>query len=80
VVIERKFDPEGFLAVVERERVTTTAVVPTMLHRILALPEATRRRYDTRSLRAILCGGAPLSGELARRGLGRVGCLCGPYQ
>jgi fatty-acyl-CoA synthase len=73
VVIERKFDPEGFLAVVERERVTTTAVVPTMLHRILALPEATRRRYDTRSLRAILCGGAPLSGELARRVIEEMG-------
>lgn len=67
VVIERGFDPERFLQTIERERITTTAVVPTMLHRLMALPEATRRRYDTRSLRAIFCGGAPLSGELARR-------------
>lgn len=73
VVIERAFDPERFLAVIERERITTTAVVPTMLHRVLALPEATRRRYDTRSLRAIFCGGAPLSGELARRTIEALG-------
>src|SRR5690606_2422553 len=72
-VIEPGFDPERFLAVIERERVTTTAVVPTMLHRLLALPEATRRRYDTRSLRAIFCGGAPLSGELARRTMEELG-------
>jgi fatty-acyl-CoA synthase len=73
VVIEPGFDPERFLAVVERERVTTTAVVPTMLHRLLALPEATRRRYDTRCLRAFFCGGAPLSGELARRTMEELG-------
>jgi fatty-acyl-CoA synthase len=45
--------------------VTTTAVVPTMLHRIMELPEATRRRYDTRSLRVVFSGGAPLPGPLA---------------
>ncbi len=73
VVVERGFDPERFLRIVERERITTTAVVPTMLHRLLALPEATRRRYDTRSLRAIFCGGAPLSGELARRTIQSIG-------
>jgi fatty-acyl-CoA synthase len=73
VVIERSFDPERFLAVIERERITTTAVVPTMLHRVLSLPEATRRRYDTRSLRGVFCGGAPLSGELARRSIEALG-------
>jgi fatty-acyl-CoA synthase len=73
IVVERGFDPERFLAVVERERITTTAVVPTMLHRLLALPASTRRRYDTRSLRAIFCGGAPLSGELARRTIQALG-------
>ena len=73
VVIESGFDPERFLAVVERERITTTAVVPTMLHRLLGLPEEVRRRYDTRSLHAIFTGGAPLSGELARRSIEELG-------
>ncbi|MBZ0116246.1 MAG: AMP-binding protein, partial [Sandaracinaceae bacterium] len=44
-----------------------------MLHRVLALPERVRRRYDTRSLRAVFSGGAPLSGELARRTIEELG-------
>lgn len=66
VVIEPRFTPEGALARIEDQRITTTAMVPTMLHRILELPVATRRRYDTRSLRAVFSGGAPLTGALAR--------------
>jgi len=46
VVIERRFDPERFLAAVERHRITTTAIVPTMLHRVLDLPDATLSDYD----------------------------------
>jgi len=64
-VILDEWKPETFLAAVERHGGTTTAVVPTMLHRILALPERVRRGYDTRSLRAVFSGGAPLSGALA---------------
>jgi len=73
LVIAPRFDPEQFLAIVERERITTTAVVPTMLHRILQLPERTIARYDTSSLRAVFSGGAPLSGTLARRFIERFG-------
>jgi fatty-acyl-CoA synthase len=64
-VIMEEFKPEKFLEMVERYRVTTTTVVPTMLHRIMALPEEVRRRYDTRSLRVVFSGGAPLPGQLA---------------
>ncbi len=67
VFVERRFDAEGALARIDRERITTTAVVPTMLHRILELPEAILERSSLRSLRAVLSGGAPLSGTLARR-------------
>ncbi len=72
-VIAPRFDPEQFLALVERERITTTALVPTMLHRILQLPERTLDRYDTSTLRAVFSGGAPLSGALARRFIARFG-------
>lgn len=65
VVIMDEFKPEAFLEAVDRYKVTTTAMVPTMLHRVLELPVETRSRYDTRSLRAIFSGGAPLSGPLA---------------
>jgi fatty-acyl-CoA synthase len=66
VVIERRFSPQAWLERVEELQITTTAVVPTMLHRILELPERVRRRHDTRSLRRVFSGGAPLSGALAR--------------
>lgn len=65
VVIMDEFKPEAFLDAIDRWGVTTTAMVPTMLHRVLDLPEETRRRYDTRSLRVVFSGGAPLPGPLA---------------
>jgi fatty-acyl-CoA synthase len=73
VVIHREFDPEEFLATVDREHITTTALVPTMLHRLMALPDETFRRYDTRSLRAVFCGGAQLAGPLALRAMEKLG-------
>jgi fatty-acyl-CoA synthase len=66
-VIMRHFDPEEVLRTIEHERISSMLVVPTMLARILALPEETRRRYDLSSLRWIMSGGAPLPTELARR-------------
>ena len=64
-VIMDEWKPEAFLQHVERYGVTTTAMVPTMLHRVMALGPEVLARYDTRSLRAIFSGGAPLSGPLA---------------
>ncbi len=73
VVVTPRFEPEAFLAVVERERITTTAMVPTMLHRLCELPASTIQKYDTRSLRAVFSGGSALSGSLARRFMERFG-------
>ncbi len=50
VIAMERFDPEQFLQLVERHRVTHTQLVPTMFSRLLKLPEATRRRYDLSSL------------------------------
>jgi fatty-acyl-CoA synthase len=72
-VILPRFEPEAFLQWVERERITTTALVPTMLHRLLQLPDRTLERYDTSTLRGVFSGGAPLSGTLARRFIERFG-------
>ena len=62
VVLLDEFDPRRFLAAIERHRVTTTVLVPTMLHRLLELGDDVIRRYDTRSLRALFCTSAPLPG------------------
>jgi fatty-acyl-CoA synthase len=72
-VLMDEFKPEAFLQHVERHGVTTTALVPTMLHRILALGPDVLSRYDTRSLRAIFSGGAPLPGPLAIEAMDHFG-------
>ncbi|MBI2892798.1 MAG: AMP-binding protein [Deltaproteobacteria bacterium] len=67
VVLIDDLDPENVLRTIERERITSTMAVPTMLHRLVALPDETRRRYDASSLRVVVSGAAPLSSALARR-------------
>jgi long-chain acyl-CoA synthetase len=58
-ILMDKWDAEETLRLIERHRVTHTHMVPTMFHRMLQLPEATRRRYDVSSVRWILHGAAP---------------------
>ncbi len=65
VVVLPEFRPELFLEAVQRYRVTTTALVPTMIHRLVELGADRIRSYDTSSLRAIFSGGAPLQAALA---------------
>ena len=58
-VIMDRFDPEEFLALVERYRVTVVQVVPTMFVRLLKLPAEVRNRYDVSSLRSVIHAAAP---------------------
>jgi len=57
--IEPRFDAAALLAAIERHRVSHLYLVPTMMHRLLRLPEATRRAHDLSSLRFVLTTGAP---------------------
>jgi long-chain acyl-CoA synthetase len=59
VVIMERFDPEQFLRLVERYRVTHTQMVPTMFSRLLKLPEAVRGAYDLSSLECVIHAAAP---------------------
>jgi long-chain acyl-CoA synthetase len=59
VVILEKFDAEAVLDAIARYRVTSSHLVPTHVHRLLALPPATRAAYDTSSLEIVLVAGAP---------------------
>src|SRR6185295_19436824 len=59
VVLMDGWDNEHALQLIERQRVTHTHLVPTMMHRLLSLPESVRRRYDVSSLQYILHGAAP---------------------
>jgi fatty-acyl-CoA synthase len=58
MVIRRKFDPEGTLALIDRHRATGLSVVPVMLDRMMELPDEVRNRYSGRSLRFVTASGS----------------------
>jgi long-chain acyl-CoA synthetase len=58
-VIMEHFDPEQYLALVERYQVTHSQLVPTMFSRMLKLPQAVRERYDVSSLEIAIHAAAP---------------------
>jgi acyl-CoA synthetase (AMP-forming)/AMP-acid ligase II len=59
VIVMEHFDPEQWLALVERYRVTHCQMVPVMFSRLLRLPDEVRARYDTSSLECIVHAAAP---------------------
>ena len=66
VVLESGFRAEQALELIQRHQVTHAYLVPTMYQRLLALPEATRQRYDVSSLRQVGSTGSPCAPELKR--------------
>ena len=58
-VVMPKFDAEAFLAAIERWKITTVMVVPTMFIRLLALPVTVSARYDLSSLKTVIHAAAP---------------------
>jgi fatty-acyl-CoA synthase len=67
VVLSGSFDPERVLQTIERERITTSFMVPTLLGRLASLPREVIDRYDVSSLRWLCSGAAPLPTDTARR-------------
>ena len=67
LVIMPRFDAEQAVALTERHRVTTAFMAPTLLQRIMDLPDATRARYDVSSMRALILGAAPCPHSLKER-------------
>jgi long-chain acyl-CoA synthetase len=59
VVVMDRWDTAAALELIERHGVTHTHMVPTMFHRLLALPEDVKAGRDTSSLRVVVHGAAP---------------------
>ncbi len=59
VVFMDGWDAREALDLIARHRVTHTHMVPTMFHRLLALPAEVRERADVSSLRSVWHGAAP---------------------
>jgi len=73
VVLMNHFEPEGALDIIQREGVTCTLMVPTMIVRMTNLPKDTLAKYDTRSLRWVMSAAAPLTTDAARRFMDQFG-------
>jgi long-chain acyl-CoA synthetase len=60
-----KFSPQTFCETVQRERVTHTVLVPTMINMLTQFPEL--QKYDVSTLRHLGYGGSPMAPELVHR-------------
>jgi acyl-CoA synthetase (AMP-forming)/AMP-acid ligase II len=72
LVLLPQFEPELWLEVVQKERVTHSFVVPTMLKRIMDHPDF--EKYDLSSLKLIAYGAAPMPYEVVRRAVDVFKC------
>ncbi|MEU7593864.1 acyl-CoA synthetase [Streptomyces sp. NPDC039022] len=66
VVLMDKWTPEEMLRLIDTYRCTHTHMVPTQFHRLLALPEEVRARYDVTSMRHAIHGAAPCPDHVKR--------------
>jgi acyl-CoA synthetase (AMP-forming)/AMP-acid ligase II len=73
VVLRRRFDPEQCLAAVADERCDSLVVIPVMLQRILALPQATLDAYHLDTLKVTAASGSALPGDLALQWMDNFG-------
>src|SRR5262249_49036136 len=73
-VMMEKFDPPEGFRLIERERVHSCSLVPTMATALVNCPE--RPKYDLSSLKRITIGGAASSPTLVREVEQKIGCLC----
>ncbi|HXS67096.1 MAG TPA: AMP-binding protein [Streptosporangiaceae bacterium] len=61
VVIQRKFDPEDWLRLVEKHKVTSTFSAPALVRMICALPAEVKAKYDRSSMKRMIANAAPWS-------------------
>jgi long-chain acyl-CoA synthetase len=64
VIIMEHFDPEQYLALIPRYKVSHSQLVPTMFSRMLKLPEDVRKRYDLSSLEIAIHAAAPCPAQV----------------
>jgi len=61
VVVQRKFQAEDWLRLVDRHRVSSTFAAPTPIRLVCNLPAETRAKYDVSSMRIMIANAAPWS-------------------
>jgi len=71
-VMVPEFEPKAVMALMEKERVTLTNMIPTMLN--LMVNDSDIVKYDFSSLRLMLSGGAPIAPEIVKKIMDAFGC------
>jgi acyl-CoA synthetase (AMP-forming)/AMP-acid ligase II len=59
IVVQHRFDPEDWLRLVDRYKVTTTFTAPTPIRMVCSLPAEVKARYDRSSMRRLIANAAP---------------------
>ena len=66
------FQEENVLFLIEKENVTISNMIPTMLNMLINYSEF--EKFDLSGLRVILSGGAPIAPELVKKIMAKFGC------
>ena len=61
VVLQRRFDAEDWLRLIDRHRVTTTFGAPAPVRMVCSLPAVIKARYDVSSMKRFIANAAPWS-------------------
>jgi fatty-acyl-CoA synthase len=67
-----QFETETVMAAIEKEKITLSNLIPTMLNLMIKHPRI--NAYDFSSLRVILSGGAPIAPQLVKNIMAAFGC------
>ncbi len=67
VIVQRKFDAEDWLRLVDKYRASATFSAPALMRMICALPKEVKDRYDRSSMHVMIANAAPWSFELKKQ-------------
>jgi long-chain acyl-CoA synthetase len=68
----KAFDPGAILELIQKERVTSTVLVPAMINFVLNQPDI--GDHDLSSLKRIIYGASPMPAQLLKEGIKVLGC------
>jgi acyl-CoA synthetase (AMP-forming)/AMP-acid ligase II len=67
IVVQRHFEAEDWLRLIDEHKVTTTFSAPTPIRRVVDLPKEVRDKYDYSSVKRVIANAAPWPFELKRK-------------
>jgi acyl-CoA synthetase (AMP-forming)/AMP-acid ligase II len=67
VIVQRRFDAEDWLRLVDKYQVSSTFSAPALIRMICALPKQVKDRYDRSSMRVMVANAAPWSYPLKQQ-------------